>query len=214
MTGSIAKVMMLSVALTLAVPESYAKRVGGGRSVGRATPPSAMRQRSAPPQRAPSLPPQSSRAPAGPTGPASPVTPAAPVRRTQPDVARQSVPAAPVPPVNRTIPRQASSPWGGMLGGALIGLGLGSLIGANHQRDPAQQPPVQSEGGNGDEAAAENNSGTTNSATNGDPSPAGSAQMVPAEQPASRFGSVLLVGLAGLAIYFMMRRRRSRQRGF
>jgi MYXO-CTERM domain-containing protein len=210
MTGSIAKVMMLSVALTLAVPESYAKRVGGGRSVGRATPPSAMRQRSAPPQRAPSPPPQSARAPAAPAGP---VAPAAPVQRTQPDVARQSVPAAPVPPANRTLPRQASSPWGGMLGGALIGLGLGSLIGANQHRDPAQQPPVQSEGGNGngDEAATGSNS---NSASNGDPSQAGSAQMAPAEQTQSRFGSALLVGLAGLAIFFMMRRRRNRQRGF
>jgi hypothetical protein len=208
MTGSIAKVMMLSVALTLAVPESYAKRVGSGRSVGRAAPPSAMRQRSAPPQRAPSPPPQSARAPAGPTGP---VAPAAPVQRTQPDVARQSVPATPVPPANRTLPRQASSPWGGMLGGALIGLGLGSLIGANQHRDPAQQPPVQSEGGNGDEAATGNSS---SAAGNGDPTQAGSAQMAPAEQPKSRFGSVLLVGLAGLAIYFMMRRRRNRQRGF
>lgn len=210
MTGSIAKVMMLSVALTLAVPESYAKRAGSGRSVGRTTPPSAMRQRSAPPQRAPSPPPQSARAPAGP----APVAPAAPVQRTQPDVARQSVPATPVPPASRTLPGQASTPWGGMLGGALIGLGLGSLIGANRQPDPAQQPSTHSEGGNGSEAASGSGASSGASGDYLDPSQAGAAQVAPAEQPGNRLGSALLVGLAGLAIYFMMRRRRNRQRGF
>jgi hypothetical protein len=146
-------------------------------------------RRSAPPQRAPAPPPQ-----------AAP----APVQRSQPDVARQSVPAAPVPPVNRGIPRQASSPWGGMLGGALIGLGLGSLIGAN-SRDQAQQPPVQSEGGNGDEAAA----GTTT-----DPAKAGTgSQLAPAGQPQNRFGSILLIGLLALVIYFVVRRSR-RKRGY
>jgi hypothetical protein len=91
-----------------------------------------------------------------------------------------------------------------MLGGALIGLGLGSLIGAQN-RDPAQQPPVQSEGGNGEEASA----GST-----ADSAQAGSAaQLAPAGQQGNRFGSVLLIGLLALAIYFVVRRSR-RQRGY
>jgi hypothetical protein len=189
MQTSIAKIILLSAALTLAVPESYAKRMGSGRSSGRQS--TITRQRSTPP-------PVSRAQPAPP--PASP----APVQRSQPDMARQSAP--PVAP-QRTIPRQASSPWGGMLGGALLGLGLGSLLG-NRDRDRDPNNVNQTEGDSG----TNNGTSSGSSAAGVDETQAGAAQ--PAEQvPQNRFGSLLLLGALALAVYFLIRRARLRARG-
>ncbi|NEX62946.1 hypothetical protein [Noviherbaspirillum galbum] len=182
MAGRIAKATIFMMALSLAAPPSFGARVGGGRSVGRQAPPAAMRQRSAQPPR-------------------SQPAPAAPAQRSQ-DMARQTAPVAPNPAPVRPLPRQAGSPWGGMLGGALVGLGLGSLLGSQH-RDPAQQPPVQSEGGNGDQDAG--------SASGDWTQPGAQNQVAQQEQQQGRFGTALLLGLAALVIYFLVRRGRRRQ---
>lgn len=114
-----AKLMLALVACTLVIPESYAKRLGGGRSVGRQA--QATRQRAAPP----------------PTvvrpRPAPPVA--------QPRPARPPY-AGPAP---AQVQRRPGSPLGGMFGGALLGLGLGSVLGSSHAQAAAEQEAAQQE---------------------------------------------------------------------
>lgn len=171
----LAKILLLLAAFTVAVPESYAKRAGSGRSAGRQS--QMTKQKTAPP-------------PVSRTQPAPPPPSPAPMQRAQPDTARQ--PAPPLTPA-QTLPRQASTPWGGMLGGALIGLGLGSLIGAG-DRNP--NTVEQSEGGNG--AAGSSASG------------AGETQANAAQARENRVGPLLLFGILALAVFFLARRSRRR----
>jgi hypothetical protein len=173
MKHSIARLMLLLTALSLAVPESYAKRMGSGRSVGRQAP--ITRQRAAPPlpPRQQSLPAQSNSVP----------------------------PARPVPP----LARPERSQWGSMLGGALVGLGLGSLLSSgNSNANPANQNPAnpdaatQSSGASGDGSTVSSGAGET-------------AVAPAAEQPQeSRLGSVLLLGGVALAVILLIRRLRAR----
>ena len=187
MHTSIAKILLLLTALTLAVPESYAKRMGSGRSVGRQS--TITRQRSAP---EPGVRPQPA-----PSRPASVPPAPAPIQRSQPDTARQAVPpSAP----QQSIPRQASSPWGGFLGGALLGLGLGSLMG-HRDRDP--NTTNQTEGGSGDNASG-NGDAQTDTRTDS------AQQPEPVRQ--NRFGSVLLLGILALVVAFFVRRALARRR--
>ena len=166
---TLARILLLLVALTVAVPESFAKRTGGGRSVGRqtssvtrsrpATPPPAARPQPAPP-------PQSGAAP---------------------NAARQELP--PNAP-ERAIPRQASSPWGGFLGGALIGLGLGSMLG-DRDTDSANR--------------SEGDSGTGTSA-------AGTGEAQPEQAPQRGIGSWLGWGILAALVIYLVRRVRRRTR--
>ncbi|MEN3362928.1 MAG: hypothetical protein V7606_202 [Burkholderiales bacterium] len=162
-----AKILLALVAFTLVVPESYAKRVGSGRSVGRQS--------------------QTARQPARPATP--PPAPAqAPVQRSQPDVARQSVPPQ-APPV-----RQAS-PLRGMLTGALVGLGLGSLISHAGDRD-------KNNVNNADGASGTDGTGAAASGENA------------TQAQESSYGSYLLLGLLAFVVFFLVRRARRRRRGF
>lgn len=174
----VVRILLVLAAVTLVIPESYAKRVGGGRSTGR------QAQITQP---APSA---ASRA-----QPAPPPAASTPVQRSQPEAARQSAPSAPA----QELPRQASSPWGGMLGGALIGLGLGSLISGDRDPDTA----AQSEGGNG--TAGESASGSGDTQDN-------ALQAVDQAQGNS-LGSIVLLGILALVVFFLVRRARRRTTG-
>lgn len=118
-----AKLLLTLVACTLVVPESYAKRLGGGRSVGRQA--QAARQRVAPP------PPLVRQRPAPPVAP--PVA--------QPRVVRPPY----VGPAPAQVQRRSGSPLGGMFGGALLGLGLGSVLGSSHAQAAAEQEAQRQE---------------------------------------------------------------------
>lgn len=86
-----------------------------------------------------------------------------------------------------------------MLGGALIGLGLGSLLTSNDgNADPASQNAAnQSSGMQG--------SGTEASGT------AQESAVQPAEPPLKLgVGGVLLLGILALLVYFLVRRARAR----
>lgn len=184
MRRALAKNMIFLIALSLVVPESYARRLGGGRSVGRQAPTS--RQSTTGSQSPPAR-------------PYAPMAPAAPPLRAQPDYARQSAPVQPMQPA----PAQAR-PWGGMLGGALLGLGLGSLLSSG---DRNNNLPNQNNQGNREAT------GTTGGLTNGTDG-AGNptvANSTAAQQPASSgFGSLLLWGILALAAFFLVRRMRAR----
>jgi predicted lipid-binding transport protein (Tim44 family) len=95
-------ICILSLAILLATPQAYAKRLGGGRSVGQQS--SNVTQRQAPAQQQPAVHPQG-------------VHQAAP--------AFGQVPAKPAAPVGAAAP--AKKPWGAMLGGIAAGLGLAWL---------------------------------------------------------------------------------------
>jgi hypothetical protein len=174
---SIAKFILLCAALTLAVPESYAKRVGGGRSAGRQS--QMMRQRAAP------VPPVQ-RQQAAPV-PSQPVPPVASQRSVPP-------PVAPSQPIRR---QHASSGFGGFFTGALIGMGLGSLISSNNQN---QNPANQSSGSSGDWDNASGNDGQQANATQ------------QTQHEGNPFGVLLLLGIAALAVRYMVRRNRAKQR--
>jgi hypothetical protein len=118
-----AKLLLTLVACTLVVPESYAKRLGGGRSVGRQA--QVARQRAAPPP-----------AVVRPR-PAPPMAP--PV--AQPRVVRPPY----VGPVPAQVQRRSGSTLGGMFGGALLGLGLGSVLGSSHAQAAAEQEAARQE---------------------------------------------------------------------
>ena len=135
MRTAVTKAVLASLMVAMVVPESYAKRLGGGRSVGRQT--QMSRQRAMPPAPRPRYtPPAVAR-----TAPVPPRAVPAPVPvpvRPQPNLAGPRV----YPGTN--IPRQASSPWRGMLGGVLVGLGLGSLMTSStaHETPAAVPPPA------------------------------------------------------------------------
>jgi hypothetical protein len=173
----LAKIFLLFLALTVAVPESSAKRTGGGRSVGRQSSAAARSRPALPPS---SLPPRVSPAPVQRTPPGTP-----------PNAARQNLP--PDAP-ERTIPRQASSPWGGFLGGALLGLGLGSLLG---DRDRDTDAVNQAEG----------NSGTGSAASGAGEEQAAQA---PGQAQERGFGGMWWLGILALAALYLVRRARRR----
>lgn len=110
--------------------------------------------------------------------PAAPMrqSPAAPMRQAQPPPA---MPASPAP-----APQQARSGMGGMVGGALLGLGVGSMM--NH-------------GANANNA---NNANTAGNPDSANPNAVGNA---PARSGGSSLLMILLV--AGVA-YFLYRRFR------
>lgn len=184
MHSHIARILLLVVVFTIAVPESHAKRAGSGRSSGRQS--SALRQK-------PATPPPSRTAPAAPPA-------AAPVQRAQPDTPpAPAAPAAPAAPHN-TLPRQASSPWGGMLGGALLGLGLGSLMSSG---DRPSDPAAQSEGGSGSESG---------SSAAGGGEAAIQAQQAREPVPQNKLGPVLLLAVLAAIVFLAARRFRLRRR--
>ena len=162
-----AKILLLLLAFTVAVPESFAKRAGSGRSAGRQSS-SVVGAGAAPPQ-----------APAPPGHPAPPANP--------PDAAKQTPP--PHAP-ERTLPQHARSPWGGVLGGALLGLGLGSLLG---DRDDDQEMTNRSVG----------DSGTGSSAS-------GTGDDEAIREPV--LGSLVGLGIFALVAAYLVRRARRRTR--
>lgn len=179
-----AKIVLALLAFTLAVPESSAKRVGSARSTGRQ---SQMARQNAPP----AVPPNAPAAPAQAT-PAQP-----PLQRAQPDVARQ---AAPPPVAPQAPPVRQASPLRGMLTGALVGLGLGSLMSHAGARDENNPNNMNNAEG-----------GSATSGTNADASQASATQDVEQAQ-GSPYGSFLLLGILAFAVYFLMRRARRRRR--
>ncbi|GIZ51488.1 hypothetical protein [Noviherbaspirillum aridicola] len=183
MHSLIARILLLLVVFTIAVPESYAKRAGSGRSSGRQS--SALKQK-------PAAPPVSRTAPAAPPAPA-------PIQRAQPDA-----PPAPVPPTapRQTLPREAGSPWGGMLGGALLGLGLGSLMSSN---DRQPDTAAQSEGGSGSETGS-GASGTSEAEA------AIEARQASEPVPQNKLGPVLLLTVLAAIVFLAARRFRARRR--
>lgn len=110
--------------------------------------------------------------------PAAPMrqSPAAPMRQAQPAPA---MPASPAP-----VPQQARSGMGGMVGGALLGLGVGSMM--NH-------------------GANANNANNANTAGNPDNINPNAVNNAPARSGGSTLLMILLV--AGVA-YFLYRRFR------
>lgn len=179
-----AKLALLVITLTMAVPESYAKRMGSGRSSGRQT--NITKQRT--------LPPSTAR-----TQPAPPAVPAAPVR-PQGDLARQLPPARPAQP-----PRQASSPWGGMLGGALLGLGLGSLMSSSGDRNA--NAANQNSGASGDGTAA-----SGNETAQGEQANQANQTQATRQESENRSGSLLLPIVLALGAFFVIRRLMARAR--
>lgn len=172
----LARIFLLLLAFTVAIPESYAKRAGSGRSAGRQSS-SMVRPRPAPP-------PQAVPAPVQRPQPAAP-----------PNASRQNTPPPNSP--ERVLPQQAGSPWGGFLGGALLGLGLGSLLG---DRDPDTVNRSEGNSGTGDAASG---AGTNN---------ADAAQVAGQEQE-GRSGAAWWLGILALAVFFLVRRIRRRGQG-
>lgn len=182
MHSLIARTLLFLVVFTLVVPESYAKRAGSGRSGGRQS--SALRHK-------PAVPPASS---------AAPTPTPAPIQRAQPDAPpAPAAPAAPAAP-QQTLPRQAGSPWGGMLGGALLGLGLGSLM-SSDDRQP--DTAAQSEGASGSEAGS-GASGTSEAAV--------AAQQAREPVPQNKLGPALLLAVLAVIVFLAVRRTRVRRR--
>ena len=135
MRTAVTKAVLASLMVVMVVPESYAKRLGGGRSLGRQT--QMSRQRAAPPAPRPRYtPPDVART--APVAPRALPTPVPVPVRPQPNLAGPRVYPG------TTIPRQASSPWRGMLGGVLVGLGLGSLMSSStaHEAPAPLIPPT------------------------------------------------------------------------
>lgn len=190
MSRNLAKLMVVLLTLSVAIPESQAKRMGGGRSSARQAP--IARQRSTPPQ-----PPRSTQAvpPPGPSAP--PQSRPAPV---EPIASRPATPVTPQPlPPQRTLPQQAASPWGGMLGGALIGLGLGSLISRGNDGNSANQ----------NESSGTSGAGGENERAGGASADDGNQQGTLAPEAGSHpLGSLLLLGLLAMGVFFVARRMR------
>ena len=124
--------------LALAVPESSAKRLGGGRSVGRQS--QASRQRASPP-------------------PAVARARPAPVRPGIAPQPRQNAARPPFSPGARGwAQRRPGSGLSGVLGGTLLGLGLGSILSSGHAQDAVNQEAARAEAAR-QEAAAQEASG-------------------------------------------------------
>jgi hypothetical protein len=168
------KLLLLVLAFTLIVPESYARRMGSGRSVGRQA--GVTRQYRVPPSMSRTQP-----------APPPPAHQSVPPQRAQPDLAQQY---GPPPAAPRNVPQRAGSPWGGFLGGALVGLGLGSLLG-HRNADP--NAVNQTEG----------SSGTSADDTQGGVQPA-------QQEERGGFGSLGLLALVAAVVYFLVRRVRRR----
>ena len=192
MRSPVAKIVLCILALSVAVPESYARRLGGGRSTGRQGP--VYRQPGAPAY-------QQRQA-----SPASPPVPAAPPRQS-PDIARQPGPV-PGPTGSNTARPASGMPWGGMIGGALAGLGLGSMLsshGSNHNNLPDNlgdgtidpKVPGQTAGTSG-----ANGTGTTASGS-------GQTAAPEAQQSRAGFGSLWMWALLALAAFVLFRRSRA-----
>jgi hypothetical protein len=152
-------VMMALFAFTSLTTTVEAKRLGGGGSYGR------QGGRMAAP---PSAPMRQAPAPA----------PAAPMRQQA-----QPAPAYPAP---APAPQQARSGMGGMVGGALLGLGVGSML------------------GHGANAANNNGVNGNNSATNPN-----AVDSVPAQSSSGGGSSLLMIlVVAGIAFFLYRRFRR------
>lgn len=204
MSKTIVKYLLPLLMLSVAIPESEAKRMGGGRSAGR----QAQGVRKAtPPAVRPAQPSQRTQQAQTP--------PPAAARQPSPDdrIARpQSNPQAPsAPPPSQSLPRQAASPWGGMLGGALLGLGLGSLMSRDGNAANQQNPQNQQS----DSSGSGSRSGDAASGASGDyanaPATAPAATAAN-QQTAGTLGSLLPIGVLALIIYFAVRRMRRRNR--
>lgn len=169
MHKSIVKMLIVLTAFSVAIPESQARRMGGSRSSGKQS----QMIRQAPARTAP-----------------SPAPAAPPARQMEPGPARQSIP--PSAPVQQ--PARSASPWGGMLGGALVGMGLGSLMSRTTQAQPPAQPDNTQTG-----AADATTSGATNSQT-----------VQENAAPASGSGWVWWAILAAAVILMFRRARRAR----
>lgn len=196
------KALLFIIALALVVPESYAKRMGSGRSVGRQTQMSRQRAPLPPPPRQQAIP-----APTATPRPAPPIAAPSAVPPSQPSMARQPLP--PTAPI-QTPARQASSPWSGMLGGALLGLGLGSLMShGDRNANTANQNGMNQNGENQTSGASDN--GATASGAEG--TQVNSVQQ-PDQAPQNRIGTFLLWGLLAIAALFLFRRSRARRRGY
>lgn len=102
--------LMIATVASALISEAEAKRMGGSRSVGRQ---SSMANRQSHAPAPPTVIPHPSQTP---QPPQAPVPAPNATRPLPPQAAPQPVPARP------------ASPWGGFLGGALTGLGLGALM--------------------------------------------------------------------------------------
>jgi hypothetical protein len=150
-------VMMALFAFTSLTTTVEAKRLGGGGSYGK------QGSRMATPPSAPMR-----QAPA----------PAAPIR--------QQAQPAPAPAYPAQAPQQARSGMGGMVGGALLGLGVGSML------------------GNGANAANNNGANGNNTATNPN-----AVDSVPAQSSGGGGSSLLMIlAVAGIAFFLYRRFRR------
>jgi hypothetical protein len=147
-------VMMAVFAFTSLTTTVEAKRLGGGGSYGR------QAGRMAAPPSAPMR-----QAPA----------PAAPMRQQA-----QPAPAYPAP---APAQQQARSGMGGMLGGALLGLGVGSMLGHG--------------------ANAANNNNANNTATNPN-----ATDSVPAQSSGGGSSLLMILAVAGIAFFLYRRFRR------
>jgi hypothetical protein len=118
--------LVAATALSGTAFDAQAKRVGGARSVGKQSG-MASRQAAPRPYQAPQ---QSSQQQALPPSQAPMQAPGAAPRGIAPQAAPQPVPAGRMSPGTPGYPAPARSagPFGGFLGGALLGMGLGSLF--------------------------------------------------------------------------------------
>ena len=145
-------VMMALFAFTSLTATVEAKRLGGGGSYGR----------------------QAGRMAAPPSAPIRQApAPAAPMR--------QQAQPAPAPAYPAPAPQQARSGMGGMLGGALLGLGVGSMLGHG--------------------ANATNNNGNAGAVN------PGAVDNMPAQQSGGGSSLLMILVVAGIA-YFLYRRFR------
>lgn len=119
------KLAVIVLAFTLVIPESVAKRIGSGRTVGRQSQMSRQRYSRPPPVVRPQ--------------PMPPYARPAPGPRVNPYARHQGMPSA--------YPQSNASRWGGMWTGALLGLGLGSLMSNSHaQADAARLEEARQQG--------------------------------------------------------------------
>ncbi|WP_192805234.1 hypothetical protein [Noviherbaspirillum aerium] len=209
MSKTIFKFLLPLLMLSVAIPESEAKRMGGGRSTGRQA---QGIKKTAPPAGARTVQPERMQRSQTPP-PAAARQPDERIARPQP--VPQAPPPASAPTPAQTLPRQAASPWGGMLGGALLGLGLGSLMSrdgnAADQANQANQANQQA-GSSGSGESGSGASGTSGASGDYADAPARQAPQEAKPQTAGIFGTMLPLALLAFVIYFAVRRMRRRNR--